>query len=280
MSKKEKQEETVVVETVKPVKTKEPVQKKSSDKPELDGWEIKDRTYFLLGPNKPLTYTLNSRHSRRYPLLWFDPIKEEQRAIRYATNQTSPLEDEQKGEVTLSHIMFKDGSLTVPKQYQALQKLLSIYHPGNNTKYKEFKPVVEAQDDLLDLELEIEALNAAREIDIDLAEAILRVEKGSVVSQMSSKEIKRDVLLFCKKDPKLFLELAKDENVMLRNIAIKATELGIINMSPDRRTFVWTSNNRKLMTIPFEENPYSAFAAYLKTDEGVEVLKSLQKKLS
>jgi hypothetical protein len=280
MSKKEKQEETVVVETVKPVKTKEPVQKKSSDKPELDGWEIKDRTYFLLGPNKPLTYTLNSRHSRRYPLLWFDPVKEEQRAIRYATNQTSPLEDEQKGEVTLSHIMFKDGSLTVPKQYQALQKLLSIYHPGNNTKYKEFKPVVEAQDDLLDLELEIEALNAAREIDIDLAEAILRVEKGSVVSQMSSKEIKRDVLLFCKKDPKLFLELAKDENVMLRNIAIKATELGIINMSPDRRTFVWTSNNRKLMTIPFEENPYSAFAAYLKTDEGVEVLKSLQKKLS
>jgi len=280
MSKKEKQEETVVVETVKPVKTKEPVQKKSSDKPELDGWEIKDRTYFLLGPNKPLTYTLNSRHSRRYPLLWFDPVKEEQRAIRYATNQTSPLEDEQKGEVTLSHIMFKDGSLTVPKQYQALQKLLSIYHPGNNTKYKEFKPVIEAQDDLLDLELEIEALNAAREIDIDLAEAILRVEKGSVVSQMSSKEIKRDVLLFCKKDPKLFLELAKDENVMLRNIAIKATELGIINMSPDRRTFVWTSNNRKLMTIPFEENPYSAFAAYLKTDEGVEVLKSLQKKLS
>ena len=28
------------------------------------------------------------------------------------------------------HIQFKDGVLNVPKQYQALQKLLSLYHPG------------------------------------------------------------------------------------------------------------------------------------------------------
>tara|TARA_R110002167_G_scaffold114538_5_gene288407 strand:+ start:312 stop:1151 length:840 start_codon:yes stop_codon:yes gene_type:complete len=279
MSKKQKEEETAVAEAVKPVAVKKAEQKKPSTSV-LDEWEVKDRTYYLLGPNKPLTYTLNSRHSRRYPLLWFDPIKGEQRAIRYATNQPSPLEDEQKGEVTLSHIMFKDGSLVVPKQYQALQKLLSIYHPALNHKYKEFKPVIEAQDDLIDLELEIEALNAARAIDVDLAEAILRVEKGSIVTTMSSKEIKRDVLLFCKKDPKLFLALAKDENVILRNMAIRAQEASIINLSPDQRTFVWTSTNRKLMTIPFEENPYSAFAAYLKTDEGIEVYKSIQKKLS
>ena len=33
------------------------------------------------------------------------------------------------------------------------------------------------------------------------------------------------------------------------------------------------------MSVPFDENPYSALAAYLKTDEGVEVYKSIQKKL-
>jgi hypothetical protein len=33
------------------------------------------------------------------------------------------------------------------------------------------------------------------------------------------------------------------------------------------------------MTVPFEENPYSAFAAFLKTDEGVEIFKSIEKKL-
>ncbi len=117
-------------------------------------------------------------------------------------------------------------------------------------------------------------------IDIDQAEAIMRVELGSKVNTMSSKEIKRDLLLFAKRNPQLFLQLANDENVMLRNLAIRAQELGVIKLSQDQRTFTWGSTNRKLMNVPFDENPYSAFAAYLKTDEGVEVFKSIEKKLN
>ena len=41
----------------------------------------------------------------------------------------------------------------------------------------------------------------AREIDVDMAEAIMRVEKGSEVSKMSSKEHKRDMLLFARNNP-------------------------------------------------------------------------------
>ena len=55
--------------------------------------------------------------------------------------------------------------------------------------------------------------------------------------------------------------------------------MGIIRLSQDQRTFTWGSTDRKLMTVPFDENPYSAFAAYLKTDEGVEIFKSIEKKL-
>jgi len=33
------------------------------------------------------------------------------------------------------------------------------------------------------------------------------------------------------------------------------------------------------MTVPFDENPYSAMASWFKTDEGVEVYKSIDKKL-
>jgi GNAT superfamily N-acetyltransferase len=43
--------------------------------------------------------------------------------------------------------------------------------------------------------------------------------------------------------------------------------------------YTWASNGKKLMTIPFDENPYSALAVWFKTDEGVEVYKSIQKKL-
>tara|TARA_B100000212_G_scaffold139932_1_gene105423 strand:+ start:1087 stop:1932 length:846 start_codon:yes stop_codon:yes gene_type:complete len=248
--------------------------------PSKPKWEIKDRTYLLKGLKTPLTYTIASRHTTRYPLLWFDKEKNEQRELRYATNQNSPLVDEQSGEATLGHIIFKNGTLTVTKEKQNLQKLLSLYHPMKDFKYTEFNPVEEAVDDLETIEYVIEALNIARDMDIDQAEAILRVEVGSKVSAMSSKEIKRDLLIFAKENAELFLELAEDDNVQLRNVAINATEVGLLELSQDQRTFSWNKTGRKIMNVPFDENPYSAMAAFFKTDEGIEIYKSIEKKLS
>jgi len=253
---------------------------KKQNKIQSNGWEIKDRTYFLRSDTTPLTYRIPSKHTARQPLLWYDEVKNEQREIRYATNQNSPFKDEQKGEATLGHIIFKDGSLFVKKKFQALQQVLSLYHPLKNVKYRELDIVEEAKDELLDLELEIDALNLARNLNIDEAEAILRVEMGSKVSEMSSKEIKRDLLIFAKSDAMLFLDLAKDDNVQLRNFAIKATEAGIILLADDQRTFKWKSNGKKLMTVPFDEHPYAAMASFFKTDEGLDVYKSIEKKFS
>jgi hypothetical protein len=272
MAKKAKAVETVEV-------APQEVAVKTAPKPTKPSWEIKDRVYYLKGNKNPLTLTIPSRHTKKHSLLYFDQKTGKQREIRYATNQDSPLVDEQKGEATLGHIMFKDGDLKVPKEKQNLQKLLSLYHPLKGRIYEEFSAVEEAADDLDVLDLQIDALNAARNMDIDQAEAILRVELGSKVSNMSSKEIKRDLLLFARNNPQLFISLANDDNVQLRNVAIRAAEAGIINLSPDQRTFTWGSNGRKLMNVPFDENPYSAFAAFLKTDEGVEIYKSIDKKL-
>jgi hypothetical protein len=94
-----------------------------------------------------------------------------------------------------------------------LQKLLSLYHPHKQSLYYEHKPIENAKNELDILEMEIEALDLARSIDIDLAEAIMRAEVGSRVNELSSKELKRDLLVFARNNPKLFLELADDENV-------------------------------------------------------------------
>jgi len=269
------QKEDVVVQEV----METTVVSKKKEEPKKPTWEIKDRTYLLKGAVTPLTFTLQSRHSRRYPLLYFDPITAEQKELRYATNQSSPFVQEQKGEATLGHIVFHDGVLTVPKEKQNLQKLLSLYHPARNIKYYEFDATEVAEYELDDIEIEIDALNMARTMDIDQAEAIMRVELGSKVSDMSSKELKRDLLLFARKNPILFIELANDENVHLRNVAIRATEVGILRLSPDQRSFHWGSNDRKLMNVPFDENPYSAMAAWFKTDEGMDVYRNIEKNL-
>ncbi len=114
---------------------------------------------------------------------------------------------------------------------------------------------------------------------VDEAEAILRVEFGSKVSDLSSSEIKRDLMIFAKRQPHLFIQLANDDNVQLRNVGVKAVEANIISLSQDQRTFNYGETNRKLLTIPFDEHPYSALAAYFKTDEGMEVYKAILKKL-
>jgi hypothetical protein len=212
--------------------------------------------------------------------LWFDEDAGYQRELRYATNQKSPFVDEQAGTATMGRITFRDGVLRVPKENVVLQKLLSLYHPyAQNGAIAEYKPEQEAQDDVEWIEMELEAMNLAKSMDVDEAEAVLRVEFGSEVAKLSSKELKRDLLIFARQRPNLFLNLANDDNVHLRNIGIKATERGILNLSSDQRTFTYGDTERKLMTVPFDEHPYSALASYFKTDEGMEVLQAIEKRI-
>ena len=242
-------------------------------------WVAKDRTYLLKGKHTPVVLVIPSRHTRRKPLLWFDPEKGYERELRYATNQPSVFVDEQKGPSTLGHIVMRDGKLTVPARQKNLQMFLSIYHPRLNTLYTEFEAEVVAENQTDWIELEFEAVKLAMSLSIDEAEAILRVEQGSKVSKMSSKEIKRDLLLYAKQKPQAFIQLASDDDVQLRNIGVKAVEAGLISLSSDQRHFTWTSSKKKLCTVPFEEHPYNALAHWLKTDEGLEVLKAIEKKL-
>lgn len=245
---------------------------KTPKKPE---WEIKDRVYYLKGRKKPLSRSIKASN-----IFWFDEEKGYERELKYCENQRTPFVDEMSGDQRLAHIIFRNGTLFVEKEKTVLQKLLSNYHPDRDKLFFEHKPVQEAAKQIETLELEADAIVAARTVDIDIAEAILRVEKGSEVATMSSKELKRDLLLFARNNPALFLELLEDDNVVLRNFGIKAVEAGFIKLSQDQRSFSWGSNGRKLMTVPFDEHPYTALAAWFKTDEGMEVYSSIEKRFN
>ena len=274
MAKKKKieVEEPQVQEQI--VETPEDIKEKPLPTPE-NTWEVKDRLYYLRGREKPISYMIRSSD-----IYYFDEDLGYERELKYTKNQKTPFVDEMKGDQRLDHIIFRNGSLFVPRNKQTLQKLLSLYHPHRDQIFEEYKPIKEAEDQMTILEMEADALLAAKNMDIDMAEAILRVENGSSVSNMSSKELKRDLLIFAKKNPKLFLDLAIDENVQLRNFGIKATELGILSLSSDQRYFSWASNGRKLLTVPFDEHPYSALAAWFKTDEGMEIYSNIEKRLN
>ena len=260
-------EETAVVEQPK-VKAPEVKAKPRNQ------WVIEDKVYYLKNRMRPLSYSMRSAN-----IYYFDEEKGYERELKYCQNQKTPFVDEMKGDQRLEHIVFRNGALHVPRTKQTLQKLLSIYHPDKDTLYYEHKPVRIAENQLDWLEFEVEALKAAKDMNIDAAEAIMRVEKGSSVSRLSSQELRRDLLLFARSNPKLFLELTADDNIQLRNFGIKAVEAGIINLSQDQRNFIWVSTGRKIMTVPFDEHPYSALAAWFKTDEGMEIYQNIEKRL-
>jgi hypothetical protein len=256
----------------------EPVVEESKTRERLkptNEWEVKDRVYYLKGNKKPLSRSIKSAN-----VYYFDEEKGYERELKYCQNQKTSFVDEMKGDQRLEHIIFRSGSLFVPRNQQTLQKLLSLYHPHRDQLYYEYKPVKLAADEISVLEMQVDALVAAKNIDIDMAEAIMRVEKGSEVSNLSSKELRRDLLVFARNNPKLFLELADDENVMLRNFGIRAVEDGILRLSSDQRNFMWGSNGRKLMVIPFDEHPYTALAHWFKTDEGMEIYSNIEKRLN
>jgi len=269
--------EQEVVEVMEQPVTKTPKVEVSKEptKPTEPKWEIKDRVYYLKSRRKPL-----SRMIKSAGIYFFDEEKGYERELKYCQNQRTPFVDEMKGDQRMEHIIFRNGSLFVEKSKTVLQKLLSLYHPHKDNLYYEHKPQAIAENELDWLEFEIEALNLAKNLDIDMAEAIMRIEIGSNVSKMSSKELKRDLLLFAKKNPRLFLELATDDNVQLRNFGIRAAEEGIIKLSSDQRHFSWGSTDRKLMTVPFDEHPYTALAHWFKTDEGMEIYTNIEKRLS
>ena len=264
-------QEEVAVETA-PVVEQPKVRERVKPKNE---WEIKDRLYMLKGGKRPLSRSIKSAN-----IYYFDEEKGYERELKYCQNQKTPFVDEMKGDQRLEHIIFRSGNLLVEKEKVTLQKLLSLYHPHKDAIYEEYKPAALAEEEIDVLNMQVDALTAARNIDIDTAEAIMRVEVGSKVSNLSSKELRRDLLVFARNNPELFLELADDENVMLRNFGIRSVEAGRLRLSSDQRNFLWGSNGRKIMTIPFDEHPYTALAHWFKTDEGMEIYSNIEKRLN
>jgi hypothetical protein len=241
-------------------------------------WEVKDRIYILKGNRTPVNFILRSRHHLNKPLQYFDGTMT--RSLRFASNQTSVFEDEQYGDVTLPAIIFKDGKLVIPKEQVLLQQFLSLYHPDLNKEYEEFDPNKLAEAEIASEEEKLDAQNLVREMDIEDLEAIARVALDGSISDMTSKELRRDMLVYARKNPAEVMDLAQDENIKLRNLAVRAVETGVIFIKDDNRTVCWNNKTKdKIVTVPYGENVYSALAAFFKTDDGLDVLQGITNKL-
>ena len=236
-----------------------------------------DKTYKLKSNATPISFTLPSRNTTRFPLLYFDEENNVNRPLRYARNQKSPFEDEQDGNFLLEPIIFDDGFLSVPRTNPVLQQFLH-YHPLNGSAFIEVDKTIDAAKEVEMLNFEVDALIGARQLTIEQLEVVSRVMFQKDVTNISTAELRRDVLIYAKREPKSFLDILNDPLLKLQSNVQMFFSSNILQFRNGQRE-VWfntKSNKKKMMGIPFGEDPFETVALFLKTDEGIEVLKFLE----
>lgn len=239
-----------------------------------------DKIYKLL-KGTPLSYTLASRSNTRFPLLWFDSEKNINRPLRYASNQKSPFEDEQDGNVILEPIVFVDGFLSVPRTNPVLQQFL-YYHPHNGIVFKLVDKEADASKELDNLTIEADALIAARELSIPQLEMLTRIFFGKDPSLVSTAELKRDILIFAKKDPKAFLNTLNDPELTFQSNIRVFFENNLLTIRNNGKE-IWyntPTNKKKMCSIPFGQDPYETADFFLRSEDGVDGLKMLESNLN
>lgn len=244
----------------------------------------KDKTYVLNGSKTPVSFFVQSRSNKRRQLLHFDEEKGINRALRYSKNQRSIFEDEQDGTAILEPIIMEDGKITVPRNNPLLQKFMDI-HPDNSANggilFYEFDPQKVAEDHVKYLNLEVDALIAARSLDLEMMKAIARVHLDGDFDNMTSSEIKHDILLFAKNYPEEFLDAIEDPDINVNDFSSRAFKEGYITFRAGKDIHYNLSNNKKkILTVPFGERKEDVFMTWLKSNEGIEFYKYLEKEFS
>ena len=239
-----------------------------------------DKLYKLKTGN-PLSYTLASRNHPRFPLMWFDEKNNQNRALRYSVNQKSPFEDEQDGNAIIEPIIFEDGFLRVPRTNPVLQQFLH-YHPLNGNIFMEVDKEKDASAEVEDLNVEVDALVEARQLTLDQIETLTRVLFGKDPSTVSTAELRRDILVYAKTDPKGFLNVLHDPELRFQAKVrlFFENKLLILRNSEKEVWFNTTTNKKKMLSVPFGEDPYDMVAHFLQSDEGLDSLKMLESSLA
>ena len=239
-----------------------------------------DKVYKLTRDAAPLSYMLPTRNTRRFPLLHFDEETGVNKPLRYARNQKTPFEDEQDGNAIVEPIIFEDGFLSVPRNNPVLQEFLH-YHPMNGIRFVEVDEEKDAQAQLEEMNKELDALSEARSLSIEQLETMTRVLFGKDPSRSTTAELKRDILIFAKREPHAFMNALTDPNLKLSSNVQLFFDNKLLSFRNNKKDvyFNLSSNKKRMLTIPFGEDPLFVVSSYLQSDDGLEILTMLENQL-
>jgi hypothetical protein len=144
--------------------------------------------------------------------------------------------------------------------------------------FTEVNPEKDATAELEKLEIEADAVAEARRLSTEQKEEVYRVifQKDPTKEVMGI--IKRDILVYARKNPKAFLNIVNDPTLRFQSMVNTFFDQKLLSVRNNGKE-VWLNcgpSKRKILTLQFGQEPYAEAALFLKTDEGIEVLKFLE----
>jgi len=242
--------------------------------------KLTDKVYKLTRDAAPLSYMLPTRNTKRFPLLYFDEKKGANRPLRYSRNQKSPFEDEQDGEIIMEPIIFEDGFLSVSKTNPVLQEFLH-YHPYNGIRFTEVDEKRDAEQELAHMNVELDALQEARNLSVEDLESLTRVLFEKNPDTLTSAELKRDMIRFAHSEPAAFMQAVSDPNLRHSSNIQKFFDQKLLSFRNNKKEvyFNTPSSKKRMLSIPYGEDPMYVVSSYLKSDDGIDALKMLENQL-
>ena len=239
--------------------------------------DAKDKVFRLKNRKSPW-YSIQHKSTKRKPLIATDPKKGIRREIRYSASHITPWIDEQEGEPTILPITFIDGMLTVDKNDLALLNFLSV-HPDLGRVFEELDSERDAAEELVQLENEADAFIQARQLTVEEADVIGKIIFGKKAGEMSTKELRRDLIVYAKKSPAAFLSALNDPEKNKRAAIQEFFDTRLIQFR-DKNQYVHYNlkdNKKRMMTLPPNVNdPMTIITKWFTDDdEGVEAYKML-----
>jgi len=240
--------------------------------------EAKNKVYQLM-TGKPTAATIPTLD------IVFDKAQNINVEIRYAPGESSILVSKQGEKVRREPIIFRDGILIVPKENPTLINYLDTcnYNHSNPDRRSDKNGMFKVLDNTKDFKkinnaelLKAEIITAVMKTPLDKLLKIARVYGVNIDREIDL--IKHDVKVMALKDPKRFHEILNSKSTDAKALILEARARGILSFKG--QTISWTKSGGVIVNAPLGIRALNHLTDLCMTEEGLEFLKELKKRLS
>ena len=216
---------------------------------------------------------------RQQNITVFDESTRKVRQLRYSPNENSVFADEQSENTIREQIIFNNKTLPVSHTNPPLQRYLDL-HPDNvSNGGKVFSLIDTEKKAEMQLDKEFAILDAVGMVRDQSIEQLLPVAMFlGIDTSQKNMEIKRELLMQAKANPKGFIEMFDNPIVRIKSTLISAIDFQILKSDADGMK--WFDSKKLIVSTPAGQNTVDIATRYCLSEKGALVLEEIERQLS